>query len=108
MAYETYWASLPPEDLTRKLTAKVTEYYEFCMRYGFLDKWKRAYLAYYGMAEAGTDASKLNQAGQNGEQYIVKVSHLRSLLQNLLTLTTSQRPALQPKAQNTDSKSFIQ
>lgn len=105
---DTYWAALPPVELTRHLTKKIDEYYQFITRYQFLDKWKRSYLAYYGMSEAGLDTSKLNQAGTNGEQYIIKINHFRSLLQNLLTLTTSQRPALQPKAQNTDSKSLNQ
>lgn len=105
---DQYWAALPPQELTRKLTRKVTDYYEFCTRFQFLDRWKRSYLAYYGYAESGTDSSKLNQAGANGENYVVKVNHFRSLIQNLLTLTTSQRPALQPKAQNTDSQSMNQ
>jgi hypothetical protein len=105
---DQYWASLPPLDLTRIATRKVSDYYSFMVRYGFQDKFKRAYLAYYGISEAGMDSSKLNQAGTNGENYVIKVNHIRSLLQNLLTLTTSQRPALQPKAQNTDAKSMNQ
>lgn len=105
---DTYWGAAPPEELTRYLTRKVNDFYSFCTRYSFLDKWKRAYLAYYGISEAGMDSSKLNQAGVNGEEYVIKINHFRSLLQNLLTLTTSQRPALQPKAQNTDSKSMNQ
>lgn len=104
----TYWGALPPEDLSRHLLRKISDYYNFCSRYGILDRWKRAYLAYYGMAESGTDTSRLNQTGTNGELYVIRVNHFRSLLQNLLTLTTSQRPALQPKAQNTDSKSLNQ
>lgn len=109
MSQEQYWAALPPKELITKLTKKVEDYYQFVERYGILDKWRRAYLAYYGIAESGaTDSSRLNQVGSNGEHYALKVNHFRSLLQNLLTLTTSQRPALQPKAQNTDSKSLNQ
>lgn len=105
---DVYWAAQAPDDLTRSLLTKISEYYDFVTRFQILDKWKRAYLAYYGMSEAGVDGSKLTQGGTNGELYIVKCNHFRSLLQNLLTLTTSQRPALQPKAQNTDSKSLNQ
>lgn len=108
MSTDQYWAALPPNDLTMKLTRKVSDYYDFCMRFGFLSRWQRSYLAYYGYSESGTDSSRLNQAGSNGELYVLKVNHFRSLLSNLLTLTTSQRPALQPKAQNTDSKSMNQ
>ena len=103
---DTYWGAEPAEDLAKSLLTKIHEYYDFITRYMILDRWKRSYLAYYGMAESGVDGSKLQQAGNNGEIYIVKCNHFRSLLQNLLTLTTAQRPALQPKAENTDSKSL--
>lgn len=105
---DTYWASAAPSDLTKNLLTKIQEYYDFINRYNILDKWRRSYLAYYGMSDSGVDSSKMQQAGTNGELYIVKCNHFRSLLQNLLTLTTSQRPALQPKAENTDSKSLNQ
>ena len=104
----TYFASLPSNELLPHLISKTEDYYAFALKYRFLDKWKRSYLAYYGMSQSGTDSSRLNQAGTNGEEYILKVNDFRSLLQNLLVMTTSQRPALQPKAMNTDSKSMNQ
>lgn len=103
-----YFAAMPSQDLAVYLNSKVQDYYDFVLKYNFLDKWKRAYLAYYGMGRSGTDTSRLNQAGMNGEEYILKVNDFRSLLLGLLTMTTSQRPALQPKAMNTDSKSMNQ
>lgn len=103
-----YWASLPPQELLPHLLHKITDYYDFVLKYRFLDKWKRGYLAYYGMSESGTDTSKIHQAGTNGEEYILKVNDFRALLQDLLTMTTSQRTAGQPKATNTDSKSLNQ
>ena len=105
---DVYFAALPINDLMPFLQSKITDYYDFVLKYRFLDKWKRTYLGYYGMSQSGTDSSKLNQAGVNGEEYILKVNDLRSLLQNLLTMTCSQRPALQPKAMNTDSQSMNQ
>ncbi len=101
-----YFAALPVDDMLPYLTSKVQDYFDFTLRYKFLDKWKRTFLAYYGMSQTGTDSSKLNQAGTNGEEYILKVNDFRSLLLALLTMTTSQRPALQPKAMNTDSQSM--
>lgn len=103
---DQYFAARPVLDLITYCNSKATEYYDFTLKYRFLDKWKRAYLAYYGMSQSGTDSSKLNQAGVNGEEYILKVNDFRSLILGLLTMTTSQRPALQPKARNTDSKSM--
>ena len=105
---QTYFAALPIDELLPHLNSKISDYYEFCLRYKFLDKWKRTYLAYYGMSQSGTDTSKLGQGGSNGEEYILKVNDFRSLIQSLLTMTTSQRPAMQPKANNTDSKSMNQ
>ncbi len=103
-----YFATLPVDDLITYLNSKVQDYYDFTLKYRFLDKWKRTYLAYYGMSQSGTDSSKLNQAGTNGEEYILKVNDFRSLVLGLLTMITNQRPALQPKAMNTDSQSMNQ
>lgn len=103
-----YFAALPIEDLLPYLNSKITDFYDFTLKYKFLDKWKRSYLAYYGMSQSGTDTTKLNQAGVNGEEYILKVNDFRYLLQGLLTMTTTHRPALEPKAMNTDSKSMNQ
>jgi hypothetical protein len=103
-----YFGAMQGTELIPYLNSKATEYYDFAMRYKFLDRWRRSYLAYYGMSQAGTDTTKLNQAGTNGEEYILKVNDYRSLLQGLLTMTTANRPALQPKAMNTDSKSMNQ
>lgn len=108
MASEPYWATLPPDDLAPKLFGKISAFYDYCFRYGILDRWRRCYMAYYGLAEAGTDTTRMSQAGTNGELYILKVNHFRSLLQNLLVLITQQPPAMQPKATNTDSESMNQ
>lgn len=105
---DIYWGSEAPEDLVRSCLTKISDYYEFIRKYGMLDRYRRSYLAYYGLSDTNIDGSQMQQAGNNGELYIVKCNHFRSLIQNLLTLTTSQRPALQPKAQNTDSKSLNQ
>lgn len=105
---DVYFAALPIDQLLPYLNSKITDFYDFALKYRFLDKWKRSYLAYYGMSQSGTDSSKLNQAGVNGEEYILKVNDFRYLLQGLLTMTTSQRPEFSPKATNTDSKSMNQ
>lgn len=105
---DQYWATLPSDELPTYLCGKTNSFYDYCFRYGILDRWKRAYLAYYGLSESGTDTTRLNQAGTNGELYVLKVNHFRSLLQNLLVLITQQPPAVQPKATNTDSQSMNQ
>lgn len=105
---QQYFATLPIDQLLPYLNSKIQDYYDFALKYRFLDKWKRSYLAYYGMSQSGTDTSRLSQAGTNGEEYILKINDFRSLLLGLLTMTTSQRPAMQPKAMNTDSKSMNQ
>src|ERR1700677_429634 len=87
-----YFASLPIDELLPFLGSKANEFYEFCLRYRLLDRWKRAYLCYYGMSMTGSDTTKLNQSGMNGEEFVLKTNDSRSLIQNLLTMTTSQRP----------------
>ena len=105
---ETYWAGLPADELGGYLSDKVEQYYNFVFRFGILDRWRRCYLAYYGFSESGADTSRLNQVGTNGEQYVLKINQFRSILQNILVLTTAQPPAVAPKATNTDSKSLNQ
>lgn len=107
-ALSNYFAALPPDDLLSALSEKINDYYEFATRYQFMDKWRRGYQAYYGMSDSGATSSKMNYGGTNGDDIILKVNQYRSLLQNLLTMTTSSRPAWSPKAQNTDSKSLNQ
>ena len=65
---DIYFAALPIDELLPYLNSKITDFYDFAFKYKFLDKWKRSYLAYYGMSQSGTDSSKLNQAGVNGKQ----------------------------------------
>lgn len=105
---DTYFAALSPDDLLPKLSEKISQYYDFANRYGFMTKWRKGYTSYYGMSESGADSAHLNQGGTNGDQYILRVNQYRSLIQSLLVMTTSQRPAWQPKAQNTDSQSLAQ
>ena len=105
---DQYWASLDSDSLPKELMRKIDGYYDYCNRFGVMDRWRRSYMAYYGMSESGTDTTRLNQTGTNGEHYVLRVNHFRSLLQNLLVLITQQPPAVQPKASNTDSQSMNQ
>jgi hypothetical protein len=103
-----YFATLPIDELIPALNSKVSEFYDFVLKYRFLDRWRRTYLAYYGQSQSGSSTDRLNQTGMNGEEWVLKCNDYRSLLQNLLTMTTSNRPAVQPKAMNTDSASMNQ
>lgn len=100
-----YWANAPKDTVTGFLFGKIEEYHRFTAQYGILTRWQNSYSTYYGLADSGASTSDLSQVGENGEQFVLKVNNFRSLLQSLLTMVTSQRPALNPKAENTDAKS---
>jgi hypothetical protein len=61
---------------------------------------------YFGISPASNAQSDmLRQGGNKGQLSMMKVNHFRNLAQHLVQLTTSQKPAPQPIATNSDAKS---
>lgn len=102
---DTYFALLPVDQIASELMKKVDKYNEYLQTSGRMRLWARSYNYYYGPALQG---SKLNPTGQQGEFTSISVNHYRNLLTHLKTMTTSQRPAFEPRATNTDYKSQAQ
>lgn len=105
---DSYFATVSPDDLGSELNTKISQYYDFVNRFQILDRWRRSYQTYFGLSNSGADTSRISQAGSEGENYILKVNHFRSILQNLKVLICQNPPALQPKSTNTDAKSMNQ
>lgn len=107
---DQYFATLPADECASEVMKRVDNFYEFMRTAGIFDRLRRCYRAYYGMSNnaSGSNSWTLSAAGEQGELTLTRVNHLRNLGQHLLTLTTSQRPAMQPVATNTDHKSIAQ
>lgn len=103
------FATLPPEEIVKTLSARATAFYKYIDSCGLRGKWRRSEDLFFGRhhGEAEGHASVV-QAGDNGELASYGVNHYRNLIKHILALTTSQRPSLDPKAKNTDLASIQQ
>lgn len=100
-----YWASLPADQIGGKLVDKVTDYDLYARTFGLLWLWRRSFYAYYKNYFRG---GRILRAGEVGQYKTIAINHYRSIIQGLLTLITSQEPAFDPQANNSDYKSQAQ
>jgi hypothetical protein len=105
MSSKIYWASEDKDKLHTSIVKKIQDYYSFMMSSNRMNLWKRSY-EYYN--RGSVKSGRIIKAGQHGEFSLMDVNQYRSLLQGLLTLTCQQRPALEPRATNTDTESVAQ
>ena len=107
---DIYFALLSKTEIVAELTKKTDLWYENISLSGIFRKMKKSYAAYYGYntSGAGHTSSEIIKTGEQGELSLVKANHFRNLLQHLLVMTTSSRPAMDARAINTDYRSLAQ
>lgn len=94
-------------DYLDALIQKVVGYREYCKSSGKTSKWTRAMQNYFGVSSDGTKGSNLvTRGGDQGQLTMIKVNDYRNLIQHQLILITSQRPAGEAKAINSDPDSL--
>ena len=97
-----YFANKDKKDIAADLMSRVDAHVEFLDQSGRGNLLKRAYKYYY----RGVDLmGQLHKAGEQDEYLVGHFNHFRNILQHLINMTTAQRPALEPRAANTDAKS---
>lgn len=76
---------------------------------GYLEKLRMMWAAYHGayFTDFG-DGHAIHFGGEQGEIAHLAVNHVRNLAQHMKNMVTSNRPALQARAINTDHKSLVQ
>ncbi len=101
------------EELGNNLQAKVDDYYSFLTSSSLVQLWRRSYYAYYGLLISGAGSGfgmfaigTIIPSGLEGEVAKVKVNHYANLLDHQHVLVTQDRPALETRAVNSDSKSL--
>lgn len=99
---EKYFAARKTEEIGSILMKKTEQYFEFLAATGRYSLLERSYFQYF---RALDHLGKLYSAGTKHEFTKISVNHYRNLLQHLLVMTTSQRPAFEAKATNNDYKS---
>jgi hypothetical protein len=100
-----YFATLPTDQIAEEILNKVDSYNEYILASGKVQLWAKSYEMFF---RGGRKLGELAQAGEHSEYMLLDVNHYKSLLTNLHTMTTNQRPALDPRAVNTDTESTAQ
>jgi hypothetical protein len=101
-----YFAALKGEAFGKECMARVDEHFRHLRAEGYYTQFLKSELAYYGQSTTnnGARSDSVGRTGEHNEYALLKVNHYRNLAQHTLTLCTSQRPAPQPIASNSDSK----
>jgi hypothetical protein len=95
-----------PDVLASALITKITDWRVFCQSKGLIDVWYNKLKNYYGTSANGNSSQSINKGGSEGELSLIKVNDLHSLIQAQLVLVTSNRPAGQARAINSDTRSL--
>lgn len=106
---DKYFATLDQysEVYCQALVEKVNKYRTYLETTGKISKWGRMLKNYYGISTDGQKSSNMAQpGGKQGELTLTKVNDFRNLVQHMLIMTTSQRPAGEAKATNSDTESL--
>lgn len=107
---DVYFALLEKDDIGAELVRRIEDWYEHVSTMGIYRKMRKSYAAYFGYNSSGLGAtsSEVITGGEQGELSLLKVNHFRNLLQHMLVMTTSSRPAMDARAINTDYRSIAQ
>lgn len=105
-----YFATLPPEQLIGELEKKIQSFNQYIETTGLAGRWARSARLYFGkhQGETGVGAYTIQDAGVDGEMSTVPVNKYRTLIKHNLSYTVTQKPAWDPRAKNSDTKSEIQ
>ena len=89
-----YFANKTGKELLNRLNAKIDAYYEWLLTSGRLARWKVAYDTYYGQ-RGSHNSSWVTAAGEQQELSFLMSNEYRNLVQHLLVMSTSTRPAME-------------
>lgn len=104
---QEYFASVEdPDRLASLMQEKIRIWREWATGSGLIALWEKKLRNYYGMSLGGNSSQAVTRGGSQGELSMVKVNDLHPLLQEQLVVVTSQRPAGQARAINSDSTSL--
>jgi len=101
---DVYFASVPAEELADQMRIKIQEWRKFIESKGLLRLWSMKLQNYYGNSLYGNSSQMVASGGSEGELSLIKVNDLRNLIQNQLVMVTSQRPAGQARAINSNTE----
>jgi hypothetical protein len=109
MAKEIYFAADDAEETSSTLLGKVDAWHNSLNSNGYLYKVRESWATYHGAKYGNiSDGHKITFGGEQGELVNVSINHFRNIAQNMLVMTTTNRPSLEARSVNTDYKSLVQ
>lgn len=106
---DKYFATLPTKEIGFELMKRVNDWQVTLRASGHYQRLKKSYRTYYGLTKDGNVASsEIRKTGERNELNLIQMNEYRNLIQHVLTMTTSNRPAMECRATNTDQKSQAQ
>jgi hypothetical protein len=109
-----YFADLPSLELAGEVQRKVESFTQETLTTGLRNRWRKSWRYYYNkyfndsMSSFTLSSDDIKKLGDEGELTAMSVNNYRNLIQHLLVMTTSNRPAMEVRASNADSKSLTQ
>lgn len=101
-----FFAAADASEISGLLNERVTDWIKFTQATSTYQRMRESWKMYYGLSKEGINSSSsIREAGPRGEYSLLTCNDFRNILQHLLVMTTSQRPALECRAANTDSES---
>ena len=101
---ETYFATLPIEELLPECDRRVQDYGDYCLRTGKLTVWRTNW-EMYNRSEMKIG---VRFGGDRGQYKLIESNIYRSILTGLVSVICNQRPTFQPEAVNDDHRSMSQ
>jgi hypothetical protein len=102
-----YFATIEdPIKLASAIQNKIDVWRQWATENGIMSLWRKKLSNYYGISSSGNSSQAVSRGGSEGELSMIKVNDLHNLIQNQLVMVTSQRPAGQARAVNSDSSSI--
>jgi len=107
---DRHWATVPTEQLPQVLDTLKQRFWGSLEDSGRLYLWRRSERTYYGEDEAGgwKESAAVQYGGEQGELALIRMNQYRSIIQAILSMATSERPAFFAKAVNSSTQSLIE
>lgn len=102
---KSYWAGRATPEMLKVAWKKIDRWFDHIKTNGQLALWRKSLHEYYAGEETG---GSVGTAGEQDEMVTMKVNHLHSIGEHVVTAVAGQAPAFQPQAQNNDHEATSQ
>lgn len=104
-----YFVNKDSDDKAGILLNRASTFFTTMEANSYLEKLVRMWQFYHGVYNAGYEGNhQVSFTGEQGELVQIPVNHFRNLAQHIYVMITSNRPAMEARAVNTDYKSLSQ